>query len=261
MTWLGSLPAWGLFILFAVGALLFTVAVDGILRRRLVPDHVRASAGPTAATTLQAVATIYAVLVAFVIVDEYSQLRDAQAQVGDKAAQLDIVFENSRNLPEHDGEAIRAATLAYALEDLRDGLPYLGRTSQPSPRADASLDRLYRVVATIEPQAESDRIAYQEILNVLGHVSETRSSLTNAAQATIPSPLFFILAVLAAGTLAVATVMDTRNCRSHLLILATLAVALSMTLALVAGLDYPFRGFIHIDTTPLSQFVTNRAVR
>src|SRR5450759_2942067 len=77
MTWLCSLPAWVIFPLFAAATLLFTVAVDGILRRRLVPDDVRAKASPSAATTLQALATIYAVLAAFVVVDEYGQLRDA----------------------------------------------------------------------------------------------------------------------------------------------------------------------------------------
>ena len=64
MTWLGSLPAEVIFPLFAVSVVLLMVALDGILRRRLVPEEVRSSAGPTAATTLQALATIYAVLVA-----------------------------------------------------------------------------------------------------------------------------------------------------------------------------------------------------
>jgi len=258
LTWLGSLPAWALFALFASGAVLFTFGVDELLRRRLNPD-VRARAGPTAATTLQALATIYAVLVAFVIVNEYTQFRSAQSQVSDKAAQLSVVFENSRNLPEPDGQRLRAAALHYAEEDLRDGIPYLERTSTPSLRADASLDQLYRVVATIEPHTPSAQAAYQQILAALSQVSLTRSQLTNAATATIPVALFVILAVLAAATLAVAAAMDTRHRRSHLLILATLAIALSMTLALVAGLDYPFRGFIHIDTSPLSQFVTGRS--
>ena len=260
MTWVGSLPAWALFTLFAAGALLFTLGVDAVLRRWMRPE-VRAHAGPTAAATLQALATIYAVLVAFVIVNEYDQFRSAQSQVSDKAAQLSVIFENSRNLPDPDGQAIRTAALRYAAEDLHDGIPYLERTSSPSPRADASLERLYRVVASIEPHPVSDQIAYDQILTALAQVSLTRSRLANAATATIPVPLFAILALLAVATLAVAAAMDTRHRRSHLMILGTLAVALSMTLALVAGLDYPFRGFIHIDTTPLSQLVANRSAR
>lgn len=117
------------------------------------------------------------------------------------------------------------------------------------------------MVAKIEPRAPSDQSAYQQILDALGQVSLTRSRLTNAATATIPTALFAILVVLAVATLRVAAAMDTRHRRSHLMILAALAIAMGTTLALVAGLDYPYRGFIRIDTSPLSQFVANRNAR
>jgi hypothetical protein len=261
MTWIGSLPAWALFLLFAVAALLFTVAVDGILRRHVVPVPLREHAGPTAATTLQAVATIYAVLVAFVIVDEYGQLRSAQGEVSTKAAELSIIFENSRNLTPADGRAIRQAVLEYARLDVRVGLPSLAHTSKPLPVIDASLEHIYRVVASIEPTTESDKVAYEQILSSLARVSQTRSNLVNSTKATIPTSLFVILVVLAAVVLAVATLMDTRHRRSHLLILSALVVGVSATLALAAALDYPFRGFIHIDLSPMTQFVSNRAAR
>ncbi len=261
MTWLGSLPAWAIFPLFAAGTLLLTVALDGLLRRRLIPEEVRGNAGPSAATTLQALATIYAVLVAFVIVDEYSQLRDAQAQVAKKAAALSVIFENSRNLPDVDGNRIRSAALEYARTEVHVGLPTLVRTAKPSRQTDAALERVYHVMATIEPGPESDRLAYEQILTALTGVSETRSNLINSAKATIPVSLFYILAVLGAAVLGVASIMNTRHRRSHLLILGALAVSLSMTLALVAALDYPLHGFIHIDSSPMTQFLENRAAR
>jgi hypothetical protein len=261
MTWLGSLPAWAIFPLFAAGTLLLTVAVDGILRRRLVPEEVRAGASPSAATTLQALATIYAVLVAFVIVDEYSQLRDTQTQVATKAAELSVIFENSRNLPDVDGGRIRAATLNYARVEVSKGIPQLVDQSRPSPQSDAALENIYRVVAAIEPGPESDRAAYQQILVALAAVSVTRTHLINSAKATIPVALFLILAVLGVAILGIGTIMNTQHRRSHLLILAALAIGLSMTLALVAALDYPFRGFIRIDTGPMTQFIHDRSAR
>ena len=261
MTWIGSLPPWALFPLFAAAGLVFMFAVDGIMRRRVVPVSVREHAGPSAATTLQALATVYAVLVAFVIVDEYGQLRSAQDQVSTKAAQLSIIFENSRNLPEADGTAVRHAILDYARLDVRVGLPALARTSKPSPAIDASLENIYRVVSRIEPTTESAKVAYAEILSALAQVSQTRSNLVNSTKATIPTSLFVILVVLAGAVLAVATLMDTRHRRSHLLIIGALVVGVTITLALAAALDFPFRGFIHIDTSPLTQFVTNRAAR
>jgi hypothetical protein len=259
VTWLGSLPAWAIFPLFAVAALLLTVALDGILRRHLLPIEARNRAGPTAATTLQALATIYAVLVAFVIVDEYNQFRSAQSYVSNQAAQLSVVTENSRNLPNAEGAPIRAAAIAYANEVVRVGLPEIERHAQPSIVTDRAFERVFAVVNAIEPTAESDKAAYSQILVALGNIAENRTNIVNSAHASIPSPLIVILAVLVIATLAVATLMDTRHRRAHLFILAMLAIALSMTLALVAALDYPYRGFIRIDGSPITSFVHDRA--
>jgi hypothetical protein len=261
MTWLGSLPSWAIFTLFGAAVLLFTVALDTALRRRLVTDPVRARAGPTAATTLQALATIYAVLVAFVIVDEYSQLRDTQGQVSSEAAQLSVIFENSRNLPQAEGTALRTATLTYARNVARVGLPEIERTGKVSPQTDAIFEGIYHVVSGIEPRTESARAAYQQILAALSQLAQEKSNLTSSAHATIPLPLFVILALLAAAIIAVGTMMDTRHRGSHLFILGALALGLSMTLALVAALDYPYRGFIRIDASPITTFVSNRAAR
>jgi Protein of unknown function (DUF4239) len=164
------------------------------------------------------------VLAAFVIVDEYSQLRDAQSQVATKAAELSVIFENSRNLPSDSGARIRTATIDYVRIEVRDGLPKLVQTSQPSLQSDAALERTYRVVATTEPSAESDKIAYQQILVALAGVSQTRTNLINSAKAAIPVSLFFILAVLGAAILGVGTIMNTQHRRFHLLILAALAI-------------------------------------
>jgi hypothetical protein len=259
VTWLGSLPAWAIFPLFAAAALLLTVALDGILRRHMVPVEVRSKAGPTAATTLQALATIYAVLVAFVIVDEYNQFRSAQSYVSDQAAQLAVITENSRNLPNAEGVRIRVAAVAYASKVVHVGLPEIEQHAQPSIVTDQAFEHIFAVVNGIEPKAESDRAAYDQILTALGDIAANRTNIVNAAHASIPSPLIIILAVLVVVVLAVASLMDTRHRRAHLFILSMLAIALSMTLALVAALDYPYRGFIRIDGSSISSFLHHRA--
>ncbi len=258
MTWLGSLPAEAIFPLFAVSVVLLMVALDGILRRRLVPDEVRRRAGPTAATTLQALATIYAVLVAFVIVDESGQLRSAQDEVSKQAGQLAVITENSHNLPDAQGVPIRQATLQYANIVVRVGLHDIERTARPSVPASRAFQHIFQVVNAIEPTAESDKAAYAQILNALTAIAESRQSLVDSAHPSISISLFIILVLLATATLAVATLMDTRHRRSHLLILGALALAISMTLALVAAFDYPYRGFIRIDVTPIRTFINSR---
>ena len=92
-----------LFLTFAIVGVTFNLALDAVMRR-FVSDDVRHRAGPTAAVTVQVLATIYAVLVAFVIVNEYSQLRSANEQVAVKAADLSAMNENSRIFPTAEGD-------------------------------------------------------------------------------------------------------------------------------------------------------------
>jgi len=60
-----------LFFTFAAVGVTFNLVLDAVMRRVVSPE-VRHRAGPTAAVTVQVLATIYAVLVAFVIVNQYT---------------------------------------------------------------------------------------------------------------------------------------------------------------------------------------------
>ena len=120
--WLGQLPAEVLFPVFVLAGIGLTYVFD-LLMRRFVKPETRQRATATAAVTLQVTATIYAILIAFVIVDEYTQLRDTQSQISDKASSLSIMYESSRALPEPAGNKVRVATLDYARSVVTSGLP------------------------------------------------------------------------------------------------------------------------------------------
>src|SRR5689334_23264878 len=136
--WLASLNGWVLFpvmgALWAGVTFLFIVLV-----RRYVPADVRSRAGPTAAVTLQVLATMYAILIAFVIVDEYTQLRSAQSEISDKAAALSTLFENSRAFPTPEGDLVRAKTLDYARAFTAVTVPHLGQEATPDARTDRAV--------------------------------------------------------------------------------------------------------------------------
>jgi len=150
------MPSLGPFIGFGNGTLLFfTFAAVGVtfnlvldmVMRRVVSPEVRHRAGPTAAVTVQVLATIYAVLVAFVIVNQYSQLRVANEQVAAKAADLSAMYENSRIFPTPEGQELRSAITSSraatsscgitASAPLGSGAPVKMRTASPAASARA----------------------------------------------------------------------------------------------------------------------------
>jgi Protein of unknown function (DUF4239) len=258
--WLADLPGWVLFpLMVAIGAALTLLFAE--LVRRHVPAEVRSRAGPTAAVTLQVLATMYAILIAFVIVDEYTQLRSAQSEISDKAAALSTLFENSRAFPVAEGALVRSRTLDYARAFTTDTMPHLGEEASPDRATDRKLEAIFQAVQEIEPADQSQRAAYDAMLEALDSIARTRSNLVGSAKSTVPLTLLVLLFVIGLTVMAVAATLDTRHHRSHVLLLSALALVVWMTLALLVSLDYPFNGIIKVSDAPVRQFVQFRSAR
>ena len=258
--WLAGLSGWVLFpLMVAIGAG-FTYLFTGLVRR-YVPADVRHRAGTTTAVTLQVLATMYAILIAFVIVDEYTQLRSAQSEISAKAAALSTLFENSRAFPTPEGDVVRARTLDYARAFTRVTIPHLGDEASPDPKTDRKLEDLFAAVQGIEPTTQSQKTAYDAMISSLDSVVRSRSNLVGAAKSTVPLTLLVLLFVIALTVMAVAAMLDTQHHRSHVMLLSALALVVWLTLALVVSLDYPFNGIIKVSDAPVREFVQFRSAR
>jgi hypothetical protein len=255
---------WGngalLFVTFAAIGIGFNLALDGLTRRYVSPE-VRGRIGPTAGVIVQVLATIYAVLVAFVIVTEYNQLRAANDQVATKAAALTAITENSRVFPEAEGGRLRAAIVGYSRAVVDDAFPALARTDRPENIADRELEAMFRTLHDVRPTSPQESAVYEQSLQRLDEVAETKAQIISASRETIPWPLVVLLAIMGVTLLVVSTVLDTRHRRGHLLILSALALLVSLTLALVVSLNYPYDGILPISDSPIRRFLEFRAAR
>ena len=249
-----------LFLTFAAVGVTFNLVLDAVMRRVVSPE-VRHRAGPTAAVTVQVLATIYAVLVAFVIVNQYSQLRAANEQVAAKAADLSAMYENSRIFPPTEGGELRRAITSYTRTVVDRSFPKLAESARPDRIGDVRLERIFSTLHTIQPATVEETAAYNKTLDLLDGVVETRARLVNASGETVPWPLVFMLGIMGLSVIVVSTVLDTQHRRAHLMILTALALLVSLTLALVVSLNLPFDGILPISDAPLRNFLQFRAAR
>jgi hypothetical protein len=258
--WLASRPAYVLFPAFAIVGVGLTVAFD-VLMRRWVQPETRSRASPTASVTLQVAATIYAILIAFVIVDAYNQVQSTQREISTKASDLAIVFENSRAFEPESGAAVRAAAIEYAKAVVDRGIPRLQNAGDPDVKTDDKLEVLFRAVQSVEPKDQSDQAAYDATVRALDGIVGTRADLLDSARATVPDTLLSLLFIIGLIVMGLATLLDTQHRSSHLLILSALALVIWLTLALVVSLDFVFDGVIRVSDQPLRDFVEFRAAR
>jgi hypothetical protein len=256
-TALNKLSAPLLYFFFAVAWVTLTIAVDVAMRRRIHPTT-RTLAGPTAAIMLTVLANLYAILIAFVIVQGWNNLGDAQAQVGKEATALSEMFEDSHALAPAAARRIQDATRAYARSVLDDDWTSMADDRRPSPVTTRAFHRLGETLQAVELEGSEQPVFYQEAVARLNDVDGARESRLDAARGTLPTPLYLLLIAGGTAVVVLAAVLDSRHRRTHLLIVSIVAAIIGCNLALVVSFDHPFSGGVHVTKQPIVEVLTSQ---
>jgi uncharacterized membrane protein YhaH (DUF805 family) len=252
--WLAELPSFVLFIGFALAAVAITVAIDMLFRRRL-KDRTRTEAGRTAAIMLGVLANIYAVLIAFVIVQGWGNLQEAQTFVDAQATALTQIRQNSKVLGADDARPINKALDEYARSVLRDDFPAMEKDGHRSRQTTLALDNLFATVRAVTPHGAAQNAFYRETVNRLDNLVESRQAAVTASQGSLPAPLYLLLALGGVVVVVLACVLDSKHRRSHVMIVCSIAVVIAFMLAIVVSFDHPFTGEIAVSNRPIREFL------
>jgi len=257
--WLVGLPTAVLFIgLMALGLLI--AAGLSWLSSRVIEDDVRSRTSSSVTTVVGVIAALYAVLVAFVIVNEWQNYNDAQADVSNESAALSSVLFNASALPQPAFLDIQLAGLAYDRSIVCDELPYLADHEGPHPATVTSLRKLYRTVANVSPEAKSSPF-YSATVDALSDAVKARRARINAASTRLPDLLLVVIFVTGLALVAAASVLDTQHRRWHLVLTTALTLLVSLNLALILSIDRPFDGSAKISDAALREGIPAAALR
>ena len=226
------------------------VALGGLhgVRRR-VPHHVLSPHNDVAGFVYATIAVTYAVVLGFVVVTVWEQLRDAQDQADAEANAVADVARLATWFPPAEGEAIRRAALAYADSVVEDEWPAMGRQEAPLPETEARLDDLWEAYRLAGDQTgAAAEAAYDQGLDKLDEVSNARRLRLLASRSGIPGVMWTVLLLGGVLTVAFAYVFGVEDARWHALIVAALAAALALLLFLVFVLNRPYQGVVRVES-------------
>jgi Protein of unknown function (DUF4239) len=251
---LANLPTFLLVLGFAAIGVGMVIAADTVLRARLHAQS-RAEAGRTAAVMLGVLANIYAVLIAFVIVQGWTNLQQAQTYVDAQATALTQIRENTKVLDRTDEVPIDNALDDYAKSVLTHDFPSMEENGTRSPVTTALLDDLFKSVRRVKPQGREQVAFYDQTVDRLDNIVEARQAAVSASDGSLPSPLYVLLALGGIVVIVMACALNSEHRRSHLLIVGSIACVIAFMLAIVVGFDHPFTGGIAVDDRPIRTFL------
>ena len=124
-----------------------------------------------------------------------------------------------------------------------------------SPEAWATLDELRGTIIGLKPptgtqQMGYDQVRYNEMLEELHSLGDARRERLLVAEQGLPIILWIVLILGGVITVCFTYLFGLENTLVHVLMVAALAMIISLSLFTVAALDYPFNGDIRIHPAP-----------
>ena len=244
---LNHLPDWALALIFVVGTVIVVVAAFALVCRFLSAWRAERSS-QTIAGVAAMVITIFALVLAFVIVNLYNSYVSATNNVAAEATSLTELVQDARGFPSAAQARVDRAVGRY-VADVRREFRAL-RAGHPDPRAQQELDDIFHALESYTPATFPQQQFYVSATEQLHMIVQERESRIDAAETSIPKPLLQLMLLLAVLTLATSLFIQTHYWRVDLAIVATIAVVVSAGLLTAVILQYPFSGSIAVTAEP-----------
>ncbi|MFL5782829.1 MAG: DUF4239 domain-containing protein [Thermoleophilaceae bacterium] len=244
-TWLlTNVPTWVLGV--AIVALAVALSLGGLVFvRRSVELSTLESHHEVAGFILAVVGVVYAVLLAFVVVVTWQQFEDARSATDTEAAEIAGLYRTSAGLPT-GGARMRRALSAYTYSVADDEWPEMAEHHRESRRTDGALLRVWATLRALRPRGATQAPFYQEAVTRLVDASEMRRTRVLTSGTQLPVPVWVVLIVGAAISVAFTYFFGVRNFVAQALMVGALAAITGLVLFLILSLDLPFTGDVGV---------------
>lgn len=233
----------------AVGLLLAAVLGGVWLVRRLVPSTREGFDAEVSSQMLGVVATLFGLLLAFVVVLAFQDYDDASQNVRLEADSLAQLVRDAGAFQPADRARIDAAVGAYVTAVVNDEWPLL-REGKSSDRASARVGGIFRTLQTVQPRTPAATGFYDDAVRRLNDFLAARRARLEDASGGLSGLIVALLALGTAVILGYAVLVGSRSAGFHAVGAGAIAVVLGFSLVVLLIFNYPFSGDLAIDPGP-----------
>jgi hypothetical protein len=219
------------------------------LIRRFVPATRDGFDAEVSSQILGVVASLFGLLLAFVIVIEYQNFGSAQANVGQEADSLAAITRDSGALSPADGALVRAAIGKYVRAVVTDEWPDL-REGRESVQASNDVDGIYSALQAAKPTSPEATAFYDDSVRQINAALIARRDRLDAAAGGLPSLILALVLVGALVILFYVMLVGSRSFWFHTIGALAIALVVALSLVVLIDLSYPFSGSLVVSSTP-----------
>jgi multisubunit Na+/H+ antiporter MnhB subunit len=201
------------------------------------------------------VLTLFALLLAFAIVNLYAQHADAHADVVHEADDLALVLRDARIVGMPD---VEPAVDKYVCEVESAEFPRMRNGNGPARSSYDLVDKMFTAVHGYKPVSRSDEAFYQSIVDHLNDAVAQRRDRIESINAVLPSAFAGLLLVTAAISVFLVCFIRTASAKDEAkagpveaLLVSCVAFVVAAGLLTALLFEFPFSGPLKLSNHPL----------
>lgn len=243
-----NIPMPVLGLIFVGSAVLY--AISGVLLVRRFIHHSKLKAHHELADPmLGALAAVYSVLIAFVVITVWINFDKSNSNVQLEANYLADIYRDSEALsPDFHAKVAkilmeyRQAVIGYEWKTMARG--------EMSPEVEKLMKQVWLLYTTYQPKTPTEESFFDESVRKLNSFRELRRQRIMDSRSGIEPLLWFVLFVGGLSTISFTFFFGTENIKAHIMMAVLLSITISLILFTIMEMDYPFTGNVAISSEP-----------
>jgi hypothetical protein len=229
----------------ALGVVGFSVAYSLIgvsLVRRFMQNRVREGHNDVLVPIFLTAGTIYAVLLAFLVIAVWASYGAANDNAAEEASTLTTLYRQTNGMPKLQQKALRGLVREYTEAVVTDEWAIESASGgSASPRARKAIGDIYRAYATMDPKVANSPVAV-EFLQTMRTVATDRNRRITQSAEQLPIVLWAVLIVGCVIVVGMTFVLYMDVTWPHVLFSASMAALIGTLLLITLLLNRPFSG-------------------
>lgn len=242
-------------LILVIAAVFTLLAVFGVLSIGfVVPRNKLKIHNDVAGPIFGVIGTIYAVMLAFVVVITWQSHDVTKERIDNEVSGLIGLFMGAEGLKDPMRTELRAAILDYGSSVVSDEWKDL-KVGRSSPATASSLYRVMKLTSSYEPTTKAEEICLSKSLEKIEQLFELRRLRQLDSRDGI-HPILWI-ALISGGIITVlaSCIFGTETVGLQMIMTVSLALLIALVLFTIVELDFPFTGKMGLKPTAFAEMV------
>ena len=221
--------------------------------RRFVPATREGFDAEVSSQVLGVVASLFGLLLAFVVVIEFQAFSAAGDNVADRGRRPRGDRPRQLRVRRAGWDEIRSAIGTYVRTVVDDEWPLM-REGKESAAAWKAIDGIFAAMQGYEPVSTSEMAFYDDSVRHLNAVLEARSDRLGASDGNdLPALIAALILVGSIVILGYVTLVGSKSAAFHAIGAGSIAVIVGFSLVVLLTLQFPFSGSLAVDSRPFEE--------